>query len=299
MAVTGSGTQQDPYIVENWEDFLSVKESDTPHYIKFADNSNKVIDFNNIQPEGFNSPITMSGYFDFNGWEFRNMKFNNTSSCFKYSSIEGTNYPILELKNLKLTNFVWDVAGSSRYLFFQYSTTPTSSNACKVYDVRINGEITTYTTDNIFLFHNMYTTECNIVLNISLINNTNSNLGLRTYLFGDGIQNSNIKIVGTGLVSLTLGTIKKSLIQGKMDCDSNNRVLYFGNNSIGNNSNSNVILLETSSNISYSGGISIFNNDIAPNIVETTYLKGCTTEQLKDPSYLASIGFNIYGQVVS
>lgn len=294
MAVTGSGTQQDPYIVENWEDFLSVKESDTPHYIKFADNSNKVIDFNNIQPEGFNSPITMSGYFDFNGWEFRNIKFNNTSSCFKYASISGTDYPILELKNLKLTNFVWDATGTSRYLFFQYSTSPAASTACKVYDVRINGEITTYNNDTIFLFHNMYTPECNIVLNISLINNTNGTLGLKTYLFGDGIQNSNLKVVGTGLTSLSLGTIKKSLIQGKMDCDSNNRVLYFGRDS-----NSNVILLETSSNVSYSGGISIFNKDIAPNVVETTYLKGCTTEQLKDPEYLSSIGFNIYGQVIS
>ncbi len=294
MAVTGSGTQQDPYIVENWEDFLSVKASNFTHYIKFADTTNKVIDFNDIQPEGYNSPITMSGYFDFNGWEFRNMKFNNTSSCFEYSTIGGTNHPILELKSLKLTNFVWDASGTSRYLFFQYSTSPTSSTACKVYDVRINGEITTYNNNGIFLFHNMYTPECNIILNISLINNTNSNLGLRMYLFGDGIQNSNIKVVGTGLVSLTLGTIKKSLIQGEMDCDSNNRVLYFGNDS-----NSNVILLETSSNVSYSGGISIFNSDIAPNIVETTYLKGCTTEQLKDPAYLASIGFNIYGQVIS
>ncbi len=297
MAVTGSGTQQDPYIVENWEDFLSIKSSSIAQYIKFANVSNKVIDFNDIQPEGFDSPITMNGYFDFNGWEFRNMKFNSTSSCFKYSTIEGTTYPILELKNLKLTNFVWDASTSSetRYLFHQVSSTaPTSSNACKVYDVRINGEITTYTNNTIFLFHNMYTTECNIVLNISLINNNSSAVGLRVYLYGDGIQNSNIKIVGTGLMTFAPGSIKNSLIQGKMDCDSNNMVLYFGNNS-----NSNVILLETSSNISYSGGISIFNNVIAPNVVETTYLKGCTTEQLKDPAYLASIGFNIYGQVIS
>lgn len=294
MAVTGSGTQQDPYIVENWEDFLSVKASNITHWIKFSESVNKVIDFNNIQPEGFSSPITMTGYIDFNGWEFRNMKFNSTSTCFKYASISGTDYPILELKNLKLTNFVWDATGTSRYLFFQYSTSPAASTACKVYDVRINGEITTYNNDTIILFHNMYTPECNIVLNISLINNTNGLLSLRTYLFGDGIQNSNIKVVGTGLTSLYLGTIKKSLIQGKMDCDSNNRVLYFGSAS-----NSNVILLETSSNISYSGGISIFNKDIALNVVESSSLKGCTTEQLKDPEYLSSIGFNIYRQVIS
>lgn len=39
--------------------------------------------------------------------------------------------------------------------------------------------------------------------------------------------------------------------------------------------------------------ISIFNKDGAPQIEDTAYLKGVTTAQLRDPQYLASIGFPI------
>ncbi len=39
--------------------------------------------------------------------------------------------------------------------------------------------------------------------------------------------------------------------------------------------------------------ISIFNSDGAPQIEDTAYLKGVTTAQLRDPQYLASIGFPI------
>ncbi len=34
MAISGSGTQADPYIVDNWEDFLTV--NDSSYYVKFA-----------------------------------------------------------------------------------------------------------------------------------------------------------------------------------------------------------------------------------------------------------------------
>lgn len=36
MAVSGSGTQADPYIVDNWADFLSLSDSSHYYYIKFA-----------------------------------------------------------------------------------------------------------------------------------------------------------------------------------------------------------------------------------------------------------------------
>lgn len=296
MAVTGSGTQQDPYIVENWEDFLSVKASNITHWIKFADTANKVIDFNDIQPEGFDSPITMSGYFDFNGWEFRNMKFNSTESCFKHGRISGTDYPLYEIKNLKLTNFVWDASSNSstNYLFYQYSSTPSSSNGCIVDDIRISGIINLFTNNSLYIFHNCYGNNTNFTLNVKLTSSSASNTSLIMALYKDIFQNCNLKFESENLFTIQLGNIRNSLIQGTLECGNSYQVLGFSSES-----NSNVILLNTSKDISYSGGLTIFNKDLAPNVTETNSLKGCTTEQLKDPVYLASIGFNIYGQVVS
>lgn len=294
MAVTGSGTQQDPYIVENWEDFLSVKASNITHWIKFADSVNKVIDFNDIQPEGFNSPITVTGYIDFNGWEFRNMKFNSTLSCFKYERISGTDYPLYEIKNLKLTNFVWDTSSGSdtRYIFYQFPTSP--STGCIVDDIRISGVINSFTTNAFYIFHDCYGNNTNFTLNLKLTSDSETNTALRMALFKDIFQNCNLKFESENLFNIELSDIRNSLIQGKLECSDSYQVLGFSSES-----NSNVILLNTSKDISYSGGLSIFNKDLAPNVTETNSLKGCTTEQLKDPVYLATIGFNIYGQVVS
>jgi hypothetical protein len=49
--MTGSGTQADPYIVDNWADFLTAATISTDTYTEFAEGT--VIDINDVQPEGF------------------------------------------------------------------------------------------------------------------------------------------------------------------------------------------------------------------------------------------------------
>ena len=69
--MTGTGTQADPYICESWDELLSVSTNKN-NYIKMADSDNKTINFNEIQPTGFESQIELSGIIDFNGWTLLN-----------------------------------------------------------------------------------------------------------------------------------------------------------------------------------------------------------------------------------
>ena len=52
--MTGSGTQESPYIVTGWEEFLSVCNVSTSTYVEW---NNGEVDFNDIQPSGFSDPI--------------------------------------------------------------------------------------------------------------------------------------------------------------------------------------------------------------------------------------------------
>lgn len=69
--MTGTGTQNDPYIVDNWADFMAIDKSKAV-YVKWADSDNKVIDFNDIQPDGYTERIYFPSNVDFNGWTLRN-----------------------------------------------------------------------------------------------------------------------------------------------------------------------------------------------------------------------------------
>lgn len=52
--MTGSGTQESPYIVTTWDEFLSVCNVSTSTYVEW---NNAEVNFNEIQPSGFSDPI--------------------------------------------------------------------------------------------------------------------------------------------------------------------------------------------------------------------------------------------------
>lgn len=93
MAMTGTGTQADPYIVDTWADFVTAVGT-AQAYVEFPVNT--IIDMNNVQPEGIDSNIVFKcTQFDAKGGEInglflRNGQFRNDN-----------NSPII--KNLKLT----------------------------------------------------------------------------------------------------------------------------------------------------------------------------------------------------
>lgn len=111
MSATGSGTQMDPYIVDNWDDFLSVCNLTASTWIRWADADEKIIDFNEINPQGYDSTIEIKGNVDFNNWELRNI----TSTAQFVIRLSGTSSIRPTVKNLKITNGkqIWMLNGGA------------------------------------------------------------------------------------------------------------------------------------------------------------------------------------------
>ena len=77
--MTGSGTQTDPYIVDSWAEFESIGiNSNSSVYVHFnPDAENKIIDMNEIYPEGCPSYSIGSSEIYGNGWEIQNLYLKN------------------------------------------------------------------------------------------------------------------------------------------------------------------------------------------------------------------------------
>lgn len=71
--MTGTGTQNDPYIVDTWEDFITATGT-SGAYVKMADNI--VWDMNSIAPEGIISLRFNCTELDGNGAVIQNLYFN-------------------------------------------------------------------------------------------------------------------------------------------------------------------------------------------------------------------------------
>lgn len=68
MAISGNGTQGNPYIVDNWPDFLTCLGQSNA-YIKWADSATKVLSEVTIASE----ISVLAQYVDFNGWTISNL----------------------------------------------------------------------------------------------------------------------------------------------------------------------------------------------------------------------------------
>lgn len=119
MAATGAGTQADPYIVDNWDDFLSVCNLTATTWIRWADADEKIIDFNEINPNGFTETIYLKGVIDFNGWELRNF-YSTAQIAFQL----GNDYSeaAQSLSNLRITNAKHDSQNTNPHEFIRIFT---------------------------------------------------------------------------------------------------------------------------------------------------------------------------------
>ncbi len=98
MAYTGTGTQEDPYIVDNWEDFLALCGTSGAYIAFDPDAENKVIDLNETSDRnGISRQISLYATVDGNGWIIRNMVYRS-------GYIVGNNESIIS--NLHFHNFI-------------------------------------------------------------------------------------------------------------------------------------------------------------------------------------------------
>jgi hypothetical protein len=110
MAATGTGTAADPYVVDNWTDFLTVCNVSASTYILWANKETeeeKVVDFNDIAPYGLETQIQLRGHIDFNGWTLQNVWVRNSNFLYLNS---------VRLYNLKILNAKADSTSSTSFV---------------------------------------------------------------------------------------------------------------------------------------------------------------------------------------
>lgn len=288
--ISGSGTQLDPKIVSTYEEMLAATQADYIWQVKLVDRDNKIyryndifcfydeslstIDFNTIYPEGTTSVINITCNVDFNGWTFRNFVLNGNSGYMlwgqstqqngrfinMYCTSLGSNPRIQSTQAVTFENFIWDI------------TSNTGSG---------------------YIFHHI--TIKNSAIHYKCLS---GNPG-----FGSAVTLSNVCVH----YDVNATTFSGSGASGA-NCTFNN-CLFTGQIKATGNNNSNYIAYYTSNCIfdiqglparndtklylgSTPSALSLYNADKMTSNNYSAYM-GLTTAQLKDASYLASLGFPI------
>ena len=171
MAYSGSGTQADPYIVDNWTDFLTVENLAYDTYIKWADKENP--------EEKVVPPVTVNtrtdwkaAEVDFNGWTFEQITIDLTLSSATYA------FNIMTFESHKLYNWhveVWDIKDCQVGMFSKATSLynayfdalicqPLASNSA--FWTRSSNSARVFILSNCFFYYSVvktYTEECNMI----------------------------------------------------------------------------------------------------------------------------------------
>lgn len=267
--MTGSGTEQDPYIVDNWADFLTI-DTTSSVYVEWDKNiENKVIDFNNIQPEGFSETIFLPYSVNFTGWTLKNL--HSTAVCV-FSKPTGAEKS--EIKNLTIENFYF--TGNKAFSEISFEN-------C-IFSGIINAK-----GNHIFFYECLFV--CSSLNAKANILSSGFTLILRTYGGAAEIRNSDIvlDVTANAVIICDSGRLYNSRISGKIlsASTSKSNITIYADYSCVFNLESNLPLY-----CSTPSTVSIYNSDLATANTAKNFI-GVTTEQLKDATYLASIGFPI------
>lgn len=261
--MTGTGTLNDPFVVANWDEFRSVDYTQ-PTYIKWQDTKNKVIDFNEIKPEGFEEKINLPQYIDFNGWTLKNFHANHKSYAFDSFKSGYGSY----IKNLIFENFyLISISRLFNYINLENCMISGIFNSEENIDCADYGDIaqcsfnikaTTTKTFTLFRSSNNKVKNSDVALDI---------LAKNVYI-ANNFNAYNCRF--SGKIEASTGSV---MLNGKLG---------------------NVYNLQTNSLLHYVGeGISVYNSDFSGATSSSTNLKACTSDELKSPEFLYNLGFPI------
>lgn len=279
--MTGSGTQQDPYILTTWEDLIADKSG----YCEWHGND---LDFNNIQPNGLTSLVTIYGTIDFRDATFKNF----------YSRREGSGGALLFRHDISNLNFV--------NAYFQTSTSPL---------IQVG---TGYTTDyvaNNCRFSAIIATESetNILGSVASSQYYNNTTYRRCAFNFEAVSTATIRLASSNasFIDCTIGTdvtqggneiadmYSSSDYAGRFDnCKFTGRYLNrSGYVKVGTtqsrHKNNFYGFNEGTYLFASGGGVSIYNSDNVTAYEGSSNAVGCTTAQLGNAEYLRSVGFPI------
>ncbi len=285
--MTGTGTQTDPYIVDNWNDLVSkMKEYDV--YIELDPNSeNKVIDMNDAAPNGVGNISIKFRKLKGNGWTIKNI-YCPYKNLFTYNSVSSpeTKHSIT-FENLNIVNI--------------YKNDTCSEYDCSVFYSNNNGYPLIFRNCKISCVIASSSSSSDPTLFSYYVNFYNCSINLKAYSqyffpfkgwnqYGMcSMQNCNVKINAQNVTNfLSYFNISNTKISGSVKALSSFINSYTKFSTV-------VIDLSTD----YTGTISdkacgLINSDKAPNITAGAGMNLVTTEQMTNAEYLASIGFPIF-----
>lgn len=265
--ITGNGTQTDPHIVHNWQEYMSVVKTD--RYVKWADSDNKVIDFKDIQPDGYKdqSYIIFPYSTDFNGWTLKNLRINS-------GGIVPQN-----IRNLNLVDFELP---SSEYGFSNAVINEFGTMENCIISGNISSENSVYFLDNI--------NAINCAFNVKITTNGSFQLTRRDYSSSMQFRNCDtaLDITANEAKLLFAGFSGQCYFKGNFDIKSNSPILI-------GTERGNIFDFYSNAEIQYTGaGLCIYNSEkLTKTSTSNDNMKPCTEEQLKNAEYLYSIGFPV------
>lgn len=299
---TGTGTQDDPYIVADWDSFVELCGT-FGKYIKWAEVDNKFMDFNEIAPNGYNKSIQISAIVDFNNWTFRNLRFEvskESNNCCFYFKSSSSNVKNPEFRNANFENMmiransIFYSASGSRFAtvintsmtgflnkagdnehnivkgYHDISNRPLIYSSSFVFD--ISGDITSF-----ICILNWQTQDSYFKINYQ----GTGNFGCHK---NENSINCLFKIKAPNATNVKLGISSYSTSSSPTYTSESHTCVY---------------IIETPTIVEDDDSFksryfnSLFNSDLVDSYFTTDGLHPCTTEQMKDIEYLQSIGFPI------
>lgn len=277
----GTGTQADPYIPYEWDEVLEAIGT-SGAYVSFPQGGGEY-NLNDIYPTGVPRIRVMCAQIDGNGWNLKNIRCTGSAI-----STIGTRCVWNDINFIDILHQGGDFFKNNEEY---YSDGQAIFNHCRFTGILSTGSLFVRNTrhgDNVFRLNS-----CSI--NIKADNNA--------IIFASGmdssyaaVNNCNIKIVGNSNNPFGASYMYNCFVQGEMSPNQDKGIKLVSG------SNYNIIVADLSQSASSAlltcpNGINLINSDLLPagtSIPEG--MKGCTTEQLKDASYLAEdeeVGFPI------
>lgn len=277
--MTGSGTQADPYIVETFAEFDSVRNISATTYVEW---SNAEVDFNEIQPEGYSDRFIINGHMTLTNVIWKN--FTSRADC-TISFGTGSGSPDIEFNNCKIIDAYHIPPSGEKYLFVGRGGNVVFNN-CEISYRQDVGNLT----GNTGLLRDVAGDQTFNACAITIKSYGNKN---NTWRLADGgtfeFCNINMDVQANKFDYPLRGFM--CWYSGKIDIKTatSNSQSGGSGNIVWDVEITQTITLTSSSLYTF---LSIYNSDKATiTTTNSTMLIGVTSAQLEDTSYLYSLGF--------
>lgn len=290
--MTGTGTQADPFVVDNWPDFVTaIGTADA--YIEFPDGGG-VIDLNDIAPTGIPEISVSCKSIKGNDWIIQNLYCKGHAGFItqygKYVNIDKLYFLNFyfddEGKQVK-NGTIFGNSGSDRQGYYFSECQFSGIMNCTYYNSDVYKRNSLFAQDNYWLKCRVIRCSINVKLDgYALL------LSGSSYVHNDNrIEYCHIKVSGSSPLWTIDGDYRNCLISGVSDANTFDVIRGSSNFNVINADFSDADSFEC---IGRSGAVNLINMDLLPNgaTIGTGFI-GVTTEQLHDAAYLASLGFPI------